>query len=433
MSYAKIDGITLFGEADEATLEQMRTCLGAEADARGALCADNHLGYSAPIGSAIGYAEHVAPSGVGFDIGCGNKAVETSLLYTDVADSLPRIMDEIQRRISFGVGLKNEERVDHPVLDKIGESSVREVAALQKLASEQLGTVGSGNHYVDLFEDRKTGRVWVGVHFGSRGFGHKVATGFLALSQGIAFDGKYREAGMMDEPTLLPVGSPLGDSYLEAMALAGEYAYAGRDAVVDKVLEILGNPSVSKEVHNHHNYQWTETHDGAELRVVRKGSTPLFPGQLGFVGATMGEDSVILEGKDTDAAHQALHSAPHGAGRALSRTKAAGKWKKRWANNVRDDEGIYETEAEALAYPGAKSARKTRVRVGGLVDFEAVKREMAEKGVEVRGGGADEAPQAYKRLPEVLAAHGDALVVRHRLRPIGVCMADEKTFDPYKD
>lgn len=418
---------------DDATIEQLETCARAGNAPVAAICADGHLGYSAPIGSAVGYEDYVSPSGVGFDIGCGNKAVETDLVYADVAGDLARIMDEIARRISFGVGLKNEERVDHPVLERIGESSVREVAALRRLASEQLGTVGSGNHYVDLFEDRETGRVWVGVHFGSRGFGHKVATGFLALAQGIPFDGKYREGGMMDEPTLLPIGSPLGDSYLEAMALAGEYAYAGRDAVVDKVLEILGNPGITQQVHNHHNYQWREEHDGLDLWVVRKGSTPLFPGQLGFVGATMGEDAVILEGAATETARDALHSAPHGAGRALSRTKAAGKWKKRWVNNVRDDEALYESEAAALAHPGAKTARKTRIRVGGLVDYDAVKREMAEKGIEVRGGGADEAPMAYKRLPEVLAAHGDALTVKHRLRPIGVCMADEKTFDPYKD
>ena len=115
----------------------------------------------------------------------------------------------------------------------------RRSASSTALAAKQLGTVGAGNHYVDLFED-EDGWVWIGVHFGSRGFGHKTASGFLALAQGLPFEGHAKEGEMDSPPVLFDIDSELGQSYIAAMSLAGEYAYAGRDTVVAKVLEILG-------------------------------------------------------------------------------------------------------------------------------------------------------------------------------------------------
>ena len=161
-------------------------------------------------------------------------------------------MGEIARRISFGVGVPAQERVDHPVLDRIRTADFAPQRKLAQLAGSPLGTVGSGNHYVNLMAD-EDGRVWVGVHFGSRGFGHKTASGFLALAQGLPFDGRAHEGEMDSPPVLFEVGSELGASYIAAMQLAGEYAYAGRDVVVDKVLEILG-ARAEHEVHNHHNF-----------------------------------------------------------------------------------------------------------------------------------------------------------------------------------
>ena len=108
------------------------------------------------------------------------------------------------------------------------------------------------------------------------------------------------------------------------MTLAGEYAYAGRDVVVDKVLKILGT-HVIESIHNHHNYAWKETHRGEDVWVIRKGCTPAWPGQQGFVGATMGEPSVILEGIESPAMVDLLYSTVHGAGRVMSRSQAAGK------------------------------------------------------------------------------------------------------------
>lgn len=161
---------------------------------------------------------------------------------------------------------------------------------LKDKARQQLGTIGSGNHYVDLFTDEEN-RVWIGVHFGSRGFGHGIATYFLKLGGG--------KAGMDVPPLVLPLRSEIGHDYVKGMQLAGEYAYAGRTWVCDRVAQLLG-AKILEEVHNHHIYAWAETHNGLEYMVIRKGATPAFPGQRGFIGGSMGEDAVIIEGLDSD-------------------------------------------------------------------------------------------------------------------------------------
>jgi hypothetical protein len=197
------------------------------------------LGYSQPIGGVVAYREHVSPSGVGYDIGCGNKAVLTDLVLEQVQPELPRLMDEIVGRISFGVGRNDGRSGDHAVIDEIGDAAFVPQRSLRELAAKQLGTVGAGNHYVDLFADEQD-RVWVGVHFGSRGFGHKTASGFLALAQGLPFDVRASEGEMEAPPTLLEIDSELGAGYIEAMRLAGRYAYSGRDVVCEEVCRILG-------------------------------------------------------------------------------------------------------------------------------------------------------------------------------------------------
>ncbi len=226
--------IKRFGTVDERSLKQLERCMDAGDAEHGVLCADHHPGYSQPIGGAIAYEGHVSPSGVGYDIGCGNKAVctELTLVDLDALGGVDRIMHEITRRVSFGMGVPAVERVDHPVLDKIQNADFEPQRKLAQNAANQLGTVGSGNHYVNLMEDAS--RVWVGVHFGSRGFGHKTTSGFLALAQGLPFDGRAADGEMDSPPVLLELGTELGDAYIEAMQLAGEYAYAGRDVVVGK-------------------------------------------------------------------------------------------------------------------------------------------------------------------------------------------------------
>jgi len=434
-----IDGIPVWGEpVDEGALQQIRTC--AQTADRVALMADHHLGYAVPIGGVVAYRDAVSPSGVGYDIGCGNKAVLVDADAASVRLDIEAIMDDISSRISFGIGQRNETRVDHELFDD-ERWSMRPLAPLKEMARAQLGTVGSGNHYVDLFED-ELGRVWIGVHFGSRGFGHKVATHFLKM--GGATD------GMHVPPLVLGARTPLGADYVEAMTLAGRYAYAGRDWVCAEVARILG-ATVLEEVHNHHNYAWRETHFGEELWVVRKGATPAFPGQLGFVGGSMGDDSVILEGvypstldEDEDQ-KRALYSTVHGAGRVMSRTEAAGKTKRRsgWACGNRDCDGWLTNDAKRAADGsnpkcpkcGATTHKRfvsERIREG-RISRSMMHEWIGAKGVTLRGAGTDESPHCYKRLPEVLRHHERSVSVLHTLHPIGVAMAGEDEFDPYKD
>jgi len=428
--------IKTFGPVDDRSLGQLKRCMEAGDAEFGVLCADHHPGYSQPIGGGIAYEGYVSPSGVGYDIGCGNKAVQTDLARVDLDDlgGVESIMGEITRRISFGMGVPAQERTDHPVLDAIRTADFAPQRQLVQLAESQLGTVGSGNHYVNLMEDEE-GAIWVGVHFGSRGFGHKTASGFLALAQGLPFDGRAQEGEMDSPPVLFEVGSELGESYVAAMQLAGDYAYAGRDVVVDKVLEILG-AKAEHEVHNHHNFAWREQHLGRTYWVIRKGCTPARPGQEGFVGGSMGDDSVILEGVESEENEQALYSTVHGAGRVMSRTLAAGRSRtvRVWACTMRDCE--YHADAEGLCPAHARPLKRVRKLVQlkpGVVDWPAVQARLREQGIVLVGGGADEAPEVYKRLPEVLAAHGDSIRVKHTLRPLGVAMAGRDVHDPYKD
>src|ERR671924_1861193 len=317
--------IKTFGPVDERSLKQLERCMEAGDAELGVLCADHHPGYSQPIGGGIAYEGYVSPSGVGYDICCGNKAARTGLMRADLdaLGGVEPVMREVARRISFGMGVSAQERVEHPVLDRIRRADFEPQRKLAQLAESQLGTVGSGNHYVNLMEDEE-GHVWVGVHFGSRGFGHKTASGFLAMAQGLPFGGHAREGEMDSLPLLFEIDSELGQSYIAAMELAGDYAYAGRDVVVAKVLEILG-AEATHEVHNHHNFAWREEHFGRTYGVVRKGCTPAWAGQEGFVGGSMGDESVILEGVESDEAVESLYSTVHGAGRVMSRSQAAGR------------------------------------------------------------------------------------------------------------
>jgi len=385
-------------EPEEQTQMQMAAC-ERTAD-RCAFMADHHLGYAVPIGGVVAYRDHVSPSGVGYDIACGNKAVRLNADADEVRKNISTIMDDVFETISFGLGRKNREDVDHALFDD-DAWKLESVARLKESARKQLGTVGSGNHYVDIFTDEED-RVWIGVHFGSRGLGHKTATWFL------------RKAGAKDaihaQPALLATDSDLGAQYLEAMHLAGRYAYAGRDWVCDRVAKILG-AKIVEQVHNHHNFAWREEHDGEMLWVVRKGATPAWPGQLGFVGGSMSEEAVIIRGKEAtedEAAEEqrkALYSTVHGAGRVLGRSAARGK----------------------------VDRRTGEVKRAPKVTAEMMRASVDGAGVELRGAGVDESPHCYKRLPEVLEHHAKTIDVVHRLKPIGVAMAGADVFDPFKD
>lgn len=402
-------GPVVFGQHEPGTIAQLdNVAVHAE---RVALMADGHLGYVMPIGGVAAYRNRVSVVGVGFDIACGNAAIQTDLM----ADRFTRtewqeVANAIQRTISFGVGRANasdDAPVDDPLfLDEAWDAipAVKgERVSLHAKARNQLGTVGSGNHYVDVFADT-FGRVWVGVHFGSRGFGHTVASGFLALGLGREWGERVKE-----EEVLLNLSSPLGDAYWSLMSLAGRYAYAGREWVARKVVHLLGGREV-RLIHNHHNFAWKESHFGEEYVVVRKGATPAFPGQQGFVGGSMGDDAVIVEGVESALSAAAMYSTVHGAGRVMGRQDA------KRGRATRDEGG----------------------KVIGRDESTKITREMqnewlAGKGVILRGGDVDEAPQAYRRLPDVLVAQGETIRVVETLTPLVVVMAGHDVRDPYKD
>ena len=397
----------IFGTHDEIT--QLQLAKVAERARKVALMADGHVGYVMPIGGVAAYENAVSVVGVGFDIACGNAAIRTDRTLADVEPHLGDLADEIAATVSFGIGRKNradDAPTEHPLFEDAAWQAVppKHRQALHTKARQQLGTVGSGNHYVDVFAD-EAGAIWVGVHFGSRGFGHTVASSYLALSQGGQWGQRVPEAEV-----LLPLDQPLGHDYWQLMELAGRYAYAGREWVARKVVALLGGTELEL-VHNHHNFAWKETHEGEELVVVRKGATPAFPGQLGFIGGSMGDDAVIVQGADSPDAvvaetqRRALFSTVHGAGRVMSRTAAAGK----------------------------RNRKTGEVLSPGKVSPEMMQQWVERKGVILRGGGLDESPHVYRRLPDVLAAQGGTIEVLHTLRPLVVVMAGAQEFDPYKD
>lgn len=388
--------LKIFGEHDEATIQQIKVCLEAGGKAA-VLCADGHKGYSQPIGGVVAYDGLVSISGVGYDIACGNMAVKTDAKLSDVAKDMDKIMDAVVANISFGVGRVNNTPIEHELFES-DAFKIPLVNALKDKAAAQLGTVGSGNHYVDIFTDEED-YIWVGVHFGSRGLGHGIATGFLKLAGGVD--------GMDVPPTLVAEGTELADSYLSAMELAGQYAYAGREYVSRFVVKNILHANILDEVHNHHNFAWKEQHFGKDLWVVRKGATPAFPGQRGFVGGSMGDNAVIIEGVESQLSKDSLYSTVHGAGRVMSRTAARGRF-------VKDADG-------------------KKQRQPGLVRHDEMQEWVRRVGVTLRGSDLDEAPQAYRRLPEVLAEHEGTIRILHTLRPIGVAMAGKDINDPYKD
>lgn len=200
---------TVFGEHEPGTLAQFYDVAGRAELA--ALMADGHQGYVMPIGGVAAYERKVSVVGVGFDIACGNAAIRTDLTLhgtSGLVERLPAIADEIQDAVSFGIGRKNradDAPVDHPLFRSGAWDAlpghVRD--GLRSKARAQLGTVGSGNHYVDVFVD-ESDAIWVGVHFGSRGFGHTVASGFLALSQNEKWGRRVPE-----REALLPLDQPI--------------------------------------------------------------------------------------------------------------------------------------------------------------------------------------------------------------------------------
>lgn len=397
----------IVGQHDDKTVAQLEDV--ATRAVRVALMADGHLGYWMPIGGVAAFDNMVSTTGVGFDIACGNCAYRLDARHEDLTQGhLLYLADWIQDHFAFGVGginLAVTAPHDHEVFDNAAWTlyphGVRQ--SLKDNARNQLGTIGSGNHYVDIFVDGD-GWLWVGVHFGSRGLGHRTCTMFTNIANGRSWDEKLVPN---DNPGgLMSLDSAAGLDYWVTMKLAGQYAYAGREWVCREVANML-QAQVTDVVHNNHNFAWKEGHGGQEYVVVRKGATPAWPNQRGFVGGSMGDPSVILRGNIAGAyatpggeevlqkQKDLMFSTVHGAGRVMGRMQARGKQAK--DGTWKREPGIRQEEMDAW---------------------------VAAMGVIRRGGDVDEAPQAYRRLRNVLAAQGDTIVVERTLTPLIAVMAE---------
>jgi tRNA-splicing ligase RtcB (3'-phosphate/5'-hydroxy nucleic acid ligase) len=451
--------LKVFGVPEESAVEQIENVLQDARAVKGALMADNHKGYSMPIGGVVAYKDAISPTGVGFDIACGNMAVKTAINIFELGildtsssdfhmqvdpDVLKPIMREIQKKVSFGMGRSREDVTNQWILDHslwanpiwIEIDKYFGGSALWQKARAQLGTVGSGNHYVDLLVDT-SGHIWVANHFGSRGLGHTIASGFMAKAAGLDFTDRVKES---EEAVVLDTVTDLGQFYIECMKLAGEYAYAGREYVTGTVLDILGTDAI-QTVHNHHNFAWLEN----DLWVVRKGATPLTT-QPAFIGGSMGDVSVIVRGRRLAAPEITnwvedignIDSAPHGAGRVMSRTQAAGKLRNYLACTLcsfaeRNLNGeLFKGEVCPNCFKGTLKKARLRDTSTAQIDWDGVRADLTDRGIVVLGAGADEAPGVYKDLSTVLAAHSN-IEILESLRPIGVVMAGADEFDPYKD
>lgn len=396
----------ILGEHEAGTLGQLASV--AKRAYEVALMADGHPGIGMPIGCVAAYQNEVSVTGVGLDIGCGVWVAKSERKLSEFnAKKLEKSADKITRQVSFE-GIREMDNIDTeipffeaPEWAAVPAEKAREW--LKQGARDQLGTVGSGNHYIDVLVDGED-YLWVAVHFGSRGLGYHLARGVLNLHQGRHWEGQPRM-----EETILPLNTSLGQTYWELMNLAHKFALAGREAVGQLVLNLIDS-GATEVMETTHNLAFKEKHDGQELIVVRKGATTAWPGQRGFVGSSMGEPGAIVSGNTSEDAgikdfmKKTLYSTVHGSGRIMSRGQALGK-----------------------------RTRSGKILQQGQVTEKMMLGRLKEAGVIVRGGDVDESPHVYRRLPEVLAAQGPSVVVETWLKPVIVCMAGAGVVDPFKE
>ncbi|MCB0324579.1 MAG: RtcB family protein [Bdellovibrionales bacterium] len=377
-------GYTRWGEGIEAdALQQMQNACRLPISVKAALMPDAHVGYGLPIGGVLGTRGAVIPYAVGVDIACRVMISLVDLPPKTIARDPSRLKRALEKETRFGIGANFRDRHDHEVMDENWASNPV-TKKLKDKAWAQLGTSGSGNHFVEwgeceLFEPVKgiePGRYLALVsHSGSRGTGAAVAAHYSKLAQSL-------------HPTLprelrhlawLPMNGE-GQEYWQAMELMGKYASANHHLIHRGVLRAAGAKSLSY-VENHHNFAWKERHDGEDLIVHRKGATPAGKGVQGYIPGTMTAPGFLVEGLGEP---DSLDSASHGAGRRMSRT-------------------------------AAKSS----------ITRHEMKKHLRERGVELLSAGLDEAPQAYKDIEAVMRAQESLVRVLGRFQPRIVKMAPE--------
>lgn len=351
--------------------DQMDVAMRLPISRAGALMPDAHVGYGLPIGGVLATEDAVIPYGVGVDIGCSMRLSVLPLPAGALsADEATRLLMK-HTRFGAGVGFEKRDREDHEVLHEDAWDEQPLLRHLHDKAVAQIGTSGSGNHFVE-FGTLTLPTADLGLeageylavlsHSGSRGFGAQVANHYTRVAQALhpTLDGAAKKLAW------LPLGTEEGEGYWQAMNLAGRYALANHDLIHARLARALGvKPAAS--VGNSHNLAWRQEVGGRSLIVHRKGATPAERGQLGLIPGSMADPGFVVRGLGNP---DALASASHGAGRQL----------------------------------GRKAAANTLVKK----DVQAY---LRERGVTLIGGGIDEAPQAYKRIENVIARQSDLVDV----------------------
>jgi tRNA-splicing ligase RtcB len=364
---------------DEKAREQaLATVQVAAISGHVALMPDAHWGMGCTIGSVIPTREAIIPSAVGVDIGCGVIATRTDLTAADLPDSLHPLLRAWEGDIPAGLGYWHADEdpdwrafaAEHGLPDSVAAD-----AALRKKAPLQFGTLGSGNHFLELCTD-ETDAVWLMLHSGSRGVGNALALRHIATAKGVM------QHALVDltDPDLayLVQGTPEFAAYIGDLQWAQAYAFGSRQRMATVALEALasttGRPvAQTLAINNHHNYARLERHGGRELWITRKGAISAEEGELGVIPGSMGTGSFVVRGLGNPASYR---SASHGAGRAMSRRQA----RKRFT--------VSDLEAAMAG------------RTWLLEDAAAL---------------IDEIPGAYKDLDTVMADQTDLVAVVHRL------------------
>lgn len=382
---------------DAAAVQQMANACALPVAVAGALMPDAHVGYGLPIGGVLACDDAVIPYAVGVDIACRMKLTVYDRKANTLAGQRDRLANIIEDETRFGMGCEFKQRRDHDVMDE--DWSVSPVTnRLREKAWKQLGTSGSGNHFVefgvftvDAEQAKELGLepdeyLALLTHSGSRGTGAQVCDFYskraMARHEHLPKELKHLAWLSLDDAD--------GQEYWAAMNLMGHYAAANHALIHRHIARKLGARLIL-DIENHHNFAWKETHvvNGEEREVIvhRKGATPAGVGVLGIIPGSMATPGYVVRGKGSP---ESLHSASHGAGRVMSRTKAMQSF-----------------------------------------TWSATKKLLAERGVELLSAGLDEVPGVYKDIHAVMAAQTDLVEVLGQFDPklVKMCPAGDRAED----
>jgi tRNA-splicing ligase RtcB (3'-phosphate/5'-hydroxy nucleic acid ligase) len=338
-----------------------------------AIMPDSHVGYGMPIGGVLATEEVIVPNAVGVDIGCGMNAARTSLTHIDTG-ALKEIMGKLRQAVPVGF---NHQKENQPWSDFDQAPDLPIIQQELGSARKQLGTLGGGNHFIEI-QQGDDGHIWLMLHSGSRNFGLKTAETYHTLARQLCE--RWHTALPDKDLAFLPMDTPEGEAYFQAMSFCLKFAQANRALMMARLSEIVAEVTgavVEEEVNIHHNYAALEQHFGKNVLVHRKGATKATLGLTGIIPGSMGTASYIVEGLGNP---ESFQSCSHGAGRRLGRKEA--------------------TRVLDLA----EEQRKMEGIVHGLRSK----------------GELEEAPGAYKDIDQVMENQKDLVKIKVRLKPLAV-------------